>query len=346
MAGDTEVRYGVDLAVPVVPPTDREWQAEQQRIIQRTSGTGYDDQGKPIHIPGATPDAVFNDKNAGESVRRLHRTRTEMQDMLKDMRWFPWSVVNLMPYPLNVNGVIHSRIAVNGNQIPACTIGSPYVQKVLGEVHWDVKDLGAGFDNIDNFSSIPWIPKKLAEDYIHEFIDGAHWGVMAYEGEAPPDSSSGLKHKLQEAEQARNRYLVAQCQVADAIWGMPNRRIEVVNHHRDAAAMALHLKLISRKPEWLVAGPILLGQNTEPCPNCGEIPEKRFAQCKTCGFVYDPLRAYKMALIPYGDLAMDRMTSEQWAEANEIKAQRDLARSDGEAGKKAKPKTGKEKDEK
>ncbi len=340
----TEVKYGVGELPPVVPPTEREWQREQQRVLQRTAGVGHDDNGNVIHIPGATPDAVFNDANAGESVKRLHRTRMDMQSMLQDMRWFPWSVVNLMPYPLNVNGVLHARIAVGGNQIPACTIGSPWVQKVIDAIHWDVKDNGAGFDNIDNFSSVPWIPKKLAEDYIHEFIDGMHWGVLAYEGEGAPDSTPGLKHKLQEAEQARNRYLVAQCQVADAIWGMPNRRIEVVNHHRDAAAMALHLKLISRKPEWLVAGPIILGHNTEPCPNCGEIPEKRYAQCKTCGFVYDPLRAYKLGLIPYGDLAMDRMTAEEWAEANELKAQRDIARGDGEAGKKTPRPKGKEKD--
>jgi len=342
MANDgTEVQYGVQLPA-VTPPTEAEWNAEQKRIIERTSGVTYDGSGRPIRIPGSTPDVVFNDTNAGEAVKRLHRTRIEMQEMLKDMRYFPWSVVNLMPYPLNVNGVLHSRIAVNGNQIPACPIGSPYVQKVISEIQWDVKDNGAGFDNIDNFASIPWIPKKLAEDYIHEFIDGAHWGVIAYEGDGLPDSTPGLKHKLQEAEAARNRYILAQCQIADSIWGMPTRRIEVVNHHRDAAAMALHLKIISRKPEWLVANPVVLGQNTEPCPNCGEIPEKRFAQCKTCGFVYDPLRAYKMALIPYGDLAMDRMTAEQWGAANEIKAERDAARSDGETAKKTKKGNAKE----
>jgi hypothetical protein len=333
----TEVRYGVGEIPAVVPPTDREWQAEAERIKRRTSGVAIADNGTVTQIPGQTPDAVFNDKNAGESVKRLHQTRIEMQNMLRDMRWFPWSVVNLMPYPLNVNGVLHARLAVGGNQIPACTIGSPYVQKVIDEIMWDVKDLGAGFDNVDNFTSIPWIQKKLAEDYIHEFIEGMHWGVLAYEGEALPDSTPGLKHKLQEAEQARNSYVLRQVQIADSIWGMPNRRMEVVNHHRDAAAMALHLKLLSRKPEWLVANPQVMGHNTEPCPNCGEVPEKRFAQCKTCGFVYDPLRAYKMALIAYGDLAMDRMTSEEWGEANEIKAQRDLARGDGESGNK-KPK--------
>ena len=333
----TEVRYGVGELPTVVPPTDRDFEREKKRIIQQTTAVAPDG----TVIPGSTPDIAFAEQNAGEAVKRLHRSRIEMQNMLKDMKWFPWSIVNLMPYPLNVNGVLHSRLAVNGNQVPACTIGSPYVQKVISEIQWDVKDLGAGFDNIDNYSSVPWIPKKLAEDYIAEFIDGMKWGVMAYEGDQAPDSTEGLKHVLKRAEQARNEYLLKQCQIADAIWGMPNRRIEVVNHHRDAASMALHLKLINRKPEWLVAEPRVMGANTEACPNCGEVPEKRFAQCKTCGYVYEPLKAYKLALIEYGHIAMDRLTAEEWDEANKIKEDRERARlgSDKKGKKKESPNT-------
>ena len=70
------------------------------------------------------------------------------------------------------------------------------------------------------------------------------------------------------------------------------------------------------------------------CPGCGIVLEHRGSMCKSCGYVYKPLEAYKAGLITYNHLSMDRLTGDEWKIANEIKAKREEEWKKGGGGKK------------
>jgi hypothetical protein len=249
----------------------------------------------------------------------------------------PWSVVNLMPFPLNVNGVLHARMAApDGEQIPACPVGAPYVQKVLREVLYSLKDEGAGMDNVDNFTPVPWDPSILAKEYALEFLDrmGAG-GVVIYEGDHPP-TTPGLQKALRDAREARNRYLLRKVREAENEWADTSgaRRKNITDLHRTAAEVLIHDKVLKNQPAWLLALNPVEGEGPGACPGCGGFPDRQAAICKGCGYVYQPMEAYKAALIEYGHISMDRLSAEEWKTVNEIKAQRDKARAAGKAERK------------
>src|SRR5437763_12965137 len=142
--------------VPVTSPTEAQW-AEQAARQQREMG--------------GTVDQVFSSRNMGEAVRRLHQKRNEEERRLLRTVWHPANIVNLMPFPLNVNGVLHARLAgPDGNQVPECPVGELYVHKVIYEPQWSIRDEGAGMDNVDNYTPIASIPTEMAEDYSNEFL--------------------------------------------------------------------------------------------------------------------------------------------------------------------------------
>jgi hypothetical protein len=323
----------------VAVPTEEQWKRASDKIIRDTT---FVDAATGKVVRGSTPDQVFAPQNLGEGVRRMHADRAEKESMMRDMRWEPWSVVNLMPYPLNVNGVLHRRYLTgpDGNQVAACPVDQPYIHKLINAVAWDIKDEGAGFDNIDNFKNVPFVPKALARDYIQEFIDALRWGVIVYEGSQSPTSTPGLQQKYKEAQQARNTYLSSVCEKANSDWADPRRRLLVTNHHRDAANMLLQLKIMKRQPEWLIASATQVAGNTEPCPNCGNVPEVKPVMCPKCPYVYNPLQAYLNATIPYGDMSMNRMSPEEWATANAEEERRQKNRGGAPATPEPKGKAG------
>ena len=290
-------------------PTEQEWNAQaakQQRDM------------------GGTFDKVFSPEGYGEGVRRMHQKRNETAALMARLNPKPWSVINMMPFPLNVNGVLHSRLArPDGMQVPECAVGSPYVHFVIREVQYSIKDEGAGMDNLDNYTPMAWDPSILAQDYANEFLTRMGCGgLIIYEGDEKPDSTPGLKHKLEEARKARNRWLLRKVQEAEADWGDSSGRgrKNITELHRKAAEILLHEKILKQQPAWL-----LVASETapDPCPGCGEISDRKAAICKNCRYVYHPLEAYKATLIDYGHISMDRLSAEQWQEANKIKADRE-----------------------
>src|SRR5499433_3895939 len=153
----------------IQPPTDNQWSAQaakQQREM------------------GGTFDAVFSPERYGEGVRRMQQKRKDLMALMGRLKPSPWTVVNLMPFPLNVNGVLHSHLAgPDGNQVPACEVGKDFTHMVIRDVHYSIKDEGAGMDNLDNYTPQPWDPSILAQDYINEFISRMGCGgVVIYEG--------------------------------------------------------------------------------------------------------------------------------------------------------------------
>src|SRR6267142_2673074 len=279
--------------VAVQPPTEREFgqfAARQEREL------------------GGTADRVFSPQNQSEAVRRLHQKRMEIQALMERVGVRPWSVVNLMPFPLNVNGVLHARMAgPDGNQVPECPVGAPSVQNVIREVQYSIKDEGAGMDNIDNYTPVPWDPSILAKEFGNEFLDRMGvGGVILYEGDHPP-TTPGLQKTLRDASEVRRK--------------------NITDVHRKAAEVLLYDKVLKHQPAWLLAVNPAGVEPAEPCPGCGMTAEGPAAICKGCGYVYKPMEAFKATLIEYGHISMDRLSAEEWKTVNEIKASRDKARA-------------------
>ena len=315
MSGATLQEFG-NLAVKT--PTEQEWNAQaakQQREM------------------GGTFDKVFSSQGYGEGVRRMHQKRNEMAALMARLNPKPWSVINMMPFPLNVNGVLHSHLAQpDGTQVPECPVGSPYVHFVIKDVQYSIKDEGAGMDNLDNYTPQAWDPSILAQDYANEFLTKMGCGGMIiYEGDQPPESTPGLRHKMEEARKERNRWLLRKVQEAEADWGDSSGRgrKNITELHRKAAEILLQEKILKQHPAWLLA---TSEATPDPCPGCGEISDKKASICKNCRYVYNPLEAYKSTLIDYGHISMDRLSTEQWREANKIKADREKAKGQSERG--------------
>ncbi|HEY6251467.1 MAG TPA: hypothetical protein VI685_16030 [Candidatus Angelobacter sp.] len=309
--------------VPIKTPTEQEWNqqaAKQQREM------------------GGTFDKVFSPEGYGEGVRRMHRKRNETAALMARVKPAPWSVINMMPFPLNVNGVLHSHLAKpNGTQVDACPVGTPYVQFVIKDVQYSIKDEGAGMDNLDNYTPMAWDPSILAQDYTNEFLTRMGCGgVIIYEGDHKPESTPGLRHELEEARKARNRWLLRKVQEAEADWGDSSGRgrKNITELHRKAAEILLYEKILKQQPDWLLATSEA-GQAPDPCPGCGEVSDKKASICKNCRYVYNPLEAYKATLIDFGHISMDRLSENEWAEANRIKAERDSNKRKGQEERKA-----------
>jgi hypothetical protein len=284
---------------------------------------------------GATVDQVFSAENMGEAVRRLHQKRQEEQRRMNMVKWPNASVVNLMPFPLNVNGVLHARLAGrDGNQVPACKLGEAYEHFVIKDMQWAIRDEGAGMDNVDNYTPIAIMPLELAQDYRREFIDRMGvGGVIVYEGDEKPESP-GLQKKLEEAKRARNEWLVRKVQEAEAEWadtsGRGGRK-NITDLHRKAAEVLLQDKVLKHQPAWLLTIHGDGWKAIDPCPGCGEVADPKASICKDCRYVFKPVAAYKATMIEYDHISMQRLTKEEWEEVNEIEVERKAAK---EAGKK------------
>src|SRR5436305_4382084 len=289
--------------VPIQSPSQEEWAIQEAR--QRREMV-------------CTVDQVFSSRNMGEAVRRLHQKRQEEQRRLLRTVWHAASIVNLMPFALNVNGVLHGRLAgPDGNQVPECPVGQRYVHKVISEPQWDVRDEGAGMDNVDNYTPVIWFPMDLAHDYEKEFLERMGvGGVLIYEGRQRPEGAQ-FEKLLENARKARNRWLLRKVQEAEGEWADTSGRgrKNITELHRKAAEVLLYDKVLKHQPAWLLAVNAEGGATPDPCPGCGAVPDARTIICKACNYVYRPLDAYKATMIGYDHVAMERLTGEEWKEA-------------------------------
>jgi len=235
-----------------------------------------------------------------------------------------------MPFPLNVNGVLHARLAgSDGNQVPACKVGESYAHFVIQDLHWAIRDEGAGMDNVDNYTPVAIVPMELAEDYSREFLDRMGvGGVIVYQGDENPESP-GLTAKLEEARRARNVWLLRKVHEAETEWADTSGRgrKNITELHRKAAEVLLNIKMLKHQPAWLLAVNGENGELPDPCPGCGEVADRKAVVCKSCRYVFQPIDAYKAAMIEYDHMSMQRLTEEEWREVNEIKEQRDKAKA-------------------
>ncbi len=278
---------------------------------------------------GATVDQVFSSQNASEAVRRLHRKRMDEQKRISNMNYDKISVINLMPFPLNISGVLHGRLAgPDGNQVPACKVGEDYARLVIEELAWAIRDEGAGMDNVDNYTPVSFSPTELAEDYIREFIHRMGvGGVFVYPGVDDPKKTR--QTELKQARTARNQWLLRKVQEAEADWADSSGRgrRNITDLHRKAAEVLLYDKVLKHQPAWLLALNSDGSALPDPCPGCGDVADRRAAICKSCRYVFKPVEAFKAALIAYDHLSMQRLTKDEWKEVDAIRAKREEARA-------------------
>ena len=303
----------------VAIPSDRDWAANADKQKREMGGTF---------------DSVFSPERYGEGVRRMHQKRKDLVALMTRLKPSPWTVVNLMPFPLNVNGVLHSHLAgADGNQVPACPVGREFSRMVIRDVHYSIKDEGAGMDNLDNYTPQPWDPSLLAQDYENEFNTRMGCGgVLVFPGDKDPKDAD-VQEDMAKARLKRNRWLLRKVQEAEVEWGDSSGRgrKNITELHRKAAEVLLHEKILKQQPAWLIAADEA-GKAPEPCPGCGAVADEKAALCKHCRHVYQPLKAYEAGLIGYGHVAMERLTAEQRRKAIEIRNEREKAKREAEAG--------------
>ncbi len=107
--------------------------------------------------------------------------------------------------------------------------------------------------------------------------------------------------------------------------------MNVNDTHRDLARLAVEEGLIPELPRWVMQANTLMEKQPEPCPSCAAAPKHGAILCTNCGHIYNVVQAYKNTRIAYGAVEMDRLTAEEWRLVNQIKADRDKAKSKASA---------------
>jgi hypothetical protein len=200
---------------------------------------------------------------------------------------------------------------------------------------------------------VPAIPLVLAAEYIREYVqqDGGFGGVLCYVGDHDPATiKKGATIRVPEVAYSdrgefyvevrerdfhetlsairtkRNASILQRLQSANAWYENDSQRMNVNDTHRDLARLALDEKLIPELPRWVMQANTLMEKHPEPCPSCAVTPRFGAILCVNCNHIFDVIQAYKNTRIGYGDVAMERLTAEQWKIVDRIKAERDKAR--------------------
>src|SRR6202789_1732096 len=273
----------------------------------------------------------------------------EIQRLLKQAEADkPVTILNLNPFPLKINGGVFFP-----EEIAACPAGKPYTIHVIREPRWGHKDLGCDAQNMMQMEPVPAIPLVLAAEYIREYVqqDGGFGGVLCYVGTEDPETiKKGAQVRVPEVafddrgelyvnvvykdfhemlariRAKRNDTLLRRLQSANSWYENDSQRMNVNDTHRDMARLALDEKLIPELPRWVMQANTLMEKHPEPCPSCASLPKAGAILCVNCGHIFDVVQAYKNSRIGYGDVAMERLTAEQWKIVDRIKVERDKAR--------------------
>lgn len=125
----------------------------------------------------------------------------------------------------------------------------------------------------------------------------------------------------------RNVSLIGQIQKANSWHENLEQNKNVNDVHRDMARLAFKEGIIPELPRWVLQASMSMEKQPDPCPSCMEIPKSGAILCVNCNHTFSPLEAYRQTRIAYGAVEMDRMTSEEWKIADQIKAERDKRRA-------------------
>ncbi len=193
---------------------------------------------------------AFKDARAGE-LAALEQARKEAEERLTDDDRRPWCVINILPFPLNVDGVVHSQLrGPDGNQVAACKVGERFSHRHFDDVVWSLKDNGAGPDNIARYEPIPHTPESLAKEYENINLAGRILGPLVFScgNRAFLDSPRG-KVKLGAMQWARNKWFLDIFEFGEQC--VRNNRSHFISDiWKKAAEVLLFDKVIDELPQW------------------------------------------------------------------------------------------------
>lgn len=293
------------------PPTEHDFDMEAARQ-RATMGKAFDE--------------VFNKTNGDEGTKRLIKSQNEELRKMSRIGFSKITIVNLLPFKLQVNGVLHTRynlVVPPAPSEPQKKGGIPYGRRVLDRIYFDAKDLGSDMEGIDNFQAIPWLPIELAQDFDREYNEIQGTGaVFFYEGDKVPESSPVLAHQLETAQKNLFTWCDKRCNEANLEFANDESRKNITELHREAWRILNRAGIVkdSEKPPWLHS---ISTSKVAPdlCAGCDK--PKAGAVCVNCGNVFKPLLAYKESMIDFGHVSFGKMTDDEFKEALEIKKERD-----------------------
>lgn len=292
-----------------------------------------------LGMDAGTPGKKTKITDSGE--RWTQRKRDEIDRMLRQTKGdAPYTILNLNHFPLKINGGVYFY-----DEVPACLPGKPWAKYVIEKTRFGHKDNGCDAQNVMQMEPVPAMPSLLAGEYLREFK-----AVICYEGKADPatfkddtvltvpegkytDTGEFFVDKIPTTwgavraanEKLRNSYVLKSVQEANSNYENGNKNL-VQEKERDLARHALELGLIKELPRWVLISNLEPELPAEPCPSCFATPNKGAILCVNCGQIFKVLEAFKNGRVKWDSDDMDRLTAEEWKEAEKIHAARQKAR--------------------
>ncbi|HEV7523006.1 MAG TPA: hypothetical protein VGP89_18030 [Candidatus Angelobacter sp.] len=292
------------------PPTEQDFDRERTRQ-RKTMGAAFDE--------------IYTKANTDEGTARLLKSQNEEIRKMSRIGFSKVTIINLLPFKLQINGVLHSRyntVVPPAPSEPQKKGGIPYARRVLDRIYFDHKDLGSDMQGIDQFIAVPWLPIELAQDFDREYNEIQGTGaVFFYEGDKIPESSEVLMHQLKEAQKNLFKWCEKRCQEADLEFANDESRKNITETHREAWRILRRDNVVKDddKPAWLHS---LTTNRVAPelCPGCDK--PKAGAVCVNCGNVFKPLIAYREGMIEFGHVSFQKMTDDEFKEAQKLQQTR------------------------
>ena len=299
-------------------------------------------------LHGPNPFAARGRRSKDKGVAWTASQRRDKEEWLRETnRVQPVVIVNLNPFMLRVNGGMLFKGA-----IPACAIGEEYAFDVMRDVRWMVADKGVGFDNVEQFDPVPYVPAQLAPEYIREYTQERQvGGVIIFMGdEVPKDRNVMVKVPVQNADGEGGKYLSYETHNLAKLWNVvlgkqnahimksvekanreyedPSKRSNINFEEVGQYARLAEARGILRtedRPRWVLGrAEAEKGPTVGACPLCAAEPKKGASICTGCGqHVFDPVKAYEFGAIEYGHFAILNASDEQLAEIEKIRVKRE-----------------------
>jgi hypothetical protein len=278
--------------------------------------------------PDVRPDLALQGKQVDPSpeTQRYQKLISELHSQMNLQGYAAASVINMNPFPLEVNGVLFDDIVV-----PACPPEQPFIRARIGHYKTFTADMGDAV-------LVPKaaVPVQLAYEFEREFQWGG--GVFFYPGDIEPFDKNGnlVNTKVDRSNLAGLRgekpvsiaelykraedLLIKTCwkrvHYATAEFTRPNGMRNAVNElHRNAVKVliARNRMLPTDKPAWaeIQRGEALA---VEKCKVCRKDVEQGAVLCSNCGYVFDVEAAFEGGMIGMDNPQLRRLGAKKLLE--------------------------------
>jgi hypothetical protein len=184
--------------------------------------------------------------------------KQEILDALTEEDKEPWTVINTLPWPVSVDGVVHRIFP----PIPACPVDCKWgVSFTISDVLWSIKDdvhLTANEVKPEGYlpyTPVPHLPKELAIEYVRLAQNQCWDGVTCVKGDGTLTPQLKLDINIQKARRDQNLFGMFENAERIAASRRTENYFSITDNHRAAAAVLFHQEIIDELPEWAKARP-------------------------------------------------------------------------------------------